>query len=477
MRLIHVILLVFCVVNLQAKRIYVSDQGNDANDGCDWSSAFESLSFALCQASDEDEIWISQGTYKPKFNSSCIIADSAQVATFYIEKSISIYGGLPIGATSLEEQDTDQIITTLTGGIPDLSDNSYNVMTIAGGKRVILSGLVIRDGYANGSTGSNNIFGGGLFVRSGDGDLSLDILKCTFTNNRSANSGGAMRLTTSLQGNLCVLIDQCIFDDNESESIAGAISVRPFTEPINMNVVNCVFNNNFADASGGAISISSAVNGIANVDFNHCTFVNNTADAFGGVLQASPASDGGPIAIRMFQSVSSGSTGFGTFFLVGSNASMEFFGCAIQEHISCAEIGIPGNFSCFGDMIYGLDPQFVDTLNNDFRLRLSSPLIDRGEETNYNNCEDEVIDIINDIAGAKRDAPYDYGAYEYRCIENLSLSGALSSGAYVVSNEISTDGIVGDSTVLDAGESIVLDFNFEVADQAVLEVQISGCDN
>lgn len=471
MRPLIIFIILMLTHQLQAERFYVSPEGNNENEGTAWETAFLTVDFALCKVLESDEIWVAQGLYRPKLDEDCLSGSSQEDATYYINKSVSIYGGFEIGASSIEEQNPQKFMTILSGGESDLSDNSRHVITIEGAQKVIIDGFTIRDGFASGTSGR----GGGIEALSSTVEMSLNISKCYFTNNKSTNNGGALFLGSTSSGMMCAVVDGCIFNDNETSASGGAIATRSTAKNVKLNVVNTIFSDNFADASAGVVSAGSNNSGEGFLDFIHCTFVNNRADLFGGVMRTVPASSGGPISVRLFQCVTAWNFSPNGPFQGSGSVSYEFYNCSIQEENSCAGLGSPSTFTCSGDMLFGLDPQFVDTLNNDFRLRASSPMINRGEVIPYENCAGDEIDVVNDISGDKRNEPYDYGAYEYVCIDNLSLGGELSSGTYFVSNEITSNGIVTDSTVLDAGQSIELDLNFEVEDDAVFEAQIGGC--
>ena len=56
-----------CTLSVMAQTTYHVNinSGDDANDGLNWSTAFENLQAAIELAEEGDEIWIAAGTYYP----------------------------------------------------------------------------------------------------------------------------------------------------------------------------------------------------------------------------------------------------------------------------------------------------------------------------------------------------------------------------------------------------------------------------
>ena len=143
-------------------RIYVDVNGPGYPDGESWLTAYRTLGDALLQSNTDPsihEIWIADGTYPV---TSALDRDTS----FVIFRPVKMYGGFAGGETSLAQRDIINHVTILTGATGDaaqINDNCYHVLYLyANADTVLLDGLHIRDGYADG--GGNNGSGGGLFI-------------------------------------------------------------------------------------------------------------------------------------------------------------------------------------------------------------------------------------------------------------------------------------------------------------------------
>ena len=76
----------------QAKTIYVDDSATGANDGSNWTNAYNYLQDALAVASSGDKIWVAQGKYKPDQGAGKTPGD--QTATFQLKNGVILKGGL-----------------------------------------------------------------------------------------------------------------------------------------------------------------------------------------------------------------------------------------------------------------------------------------------------------------------------------------------------------------------------------------------
>ncbi len=131
---------------------YVDLAATGVQDGSSWTNAYRSLEQALDLAShctDVDEIWIADGTYT-------LYPGVARTGSYTIRPGVRIYGGFQGNETSTSQRIAGAYPTLLSGdiGTPgSISDNTYHVVTIqAGTEEVLLDGLTIRDGNANGSS-------------------------------------------------------------------------------------------------------------------------------------------------------------------------------------------------------------------------------------------------------------------------------------------------------------------------------------
>jgi hypothetical protein len=317
----------FCLqMSAVPNKYYVDAFATGANNGANWSNAFNNLQSALVGSTAGDTLWIANGTYKPHASSVTI--------SFQINGLILI-GGFAGGESSISQRNVLNNPTILSGdlsgndvGFTNNSENSYHVIDIVeGGNTVTLDGLIITSGNANGAPGFDRL-GGGIALGDGTG-TTLQIKNCLFQNNYGAN-GGALWLYNTTSGNThTVTIENCLFKNN-NVSINGSAIYKAFG--INLTTTNCTFVSNTVNAlynyaSSGTLSIRNSIfqantgspilsSTSAAFTFDHCLFSDdpsaNTAinvftnnlinsDALlisNGELQASsPAIDAGDNAV------------------------------------------------------------------------------------------------------------------------------------------------------------------------------------
>ena len=123
---------------------------------------FNGLQSALSASLYGDEIWIAAGTYFPT-------AGTDRTISFNLKNGVAMYGGFAGTETSQSQRDFETNVTTLSGDIGimgDDSDNSYHVIvggdinfTVLEGGNISINnstrvdGFTITAGNANGGTG------------------------------------------------------------------------------------------------------------------------------------------------------------------------------------------------------------------------------------------------------------------------------------------------------------------------------------
>jgi len=133
-------------------------------DGADWATA-TTLEHALEIAVSGDQIWISNGTYVPSsyMDLGNVQRYGPQAKTYTVPAGAQLYGGMPLGSTSLTEQDIANYITILSGdhngndtqdnqdpADPSRTDNCWKTVTVTEpGDQVIFHGLSIHLNYRN----------------------------------------------------------------------------------------------------------------------------------------------------------------------------------------------------------------------------------------------------------------------------------------------------------------------------------------
>lgn len=220
--------------------IYVDADAPGANNGSSWGDAYTDLQVALGAATNGDQIWVAEGTYKPTSGTSRYIA-------FELKSGVALYGGFAGTETLLSQRDWQAHPTILSGDIGTTGvagDNSYNV--VRGNSTVstaMLDGFVVTGGYANGSPDTYDK-GGGLHVSNG----SPTIANVTFVDNYAMNHGGGMMV----QYTSTPLVVNCVFSGNSTAWNAGGLAVLWFGHP---TVVNSTFSGNIGHNGGGIVNL------------------------------------------------------------------------------------------------------------------------------------------------------------------------------------------------------------------------------
>lgn len=106
-------------------------------DGLAWGSAYDDLQDAFTQAAtlntdgdttnDVEAVWIAEGTYTP---SALLESGDARSASFSLLDDVTLYGGFVGTETTLDARDWSTHVTTLSGDLGTLDDNSDNAYTV-----------------------------------------------------------------------------------------------------------------------------------------------------------------------------------------------------------------------------------------------------------------------------------------------------------------------------------------------------------
>lgn len=282
-----------------------------------------------------------------------------------------------------------------------------------------IDGFTIRNGRRTGT----NAEGGGMRIKNS----SPTIRACVFENCESSSNGGAVSLEQS-----STLIAGCTFDGNKALSgYGGAVSISGGASP---RVLDSRFTNDRA-LSGGALLSS-----LTSSSIERCEFLANTAVQSGGAIYAEASmlivdqcclagnngKSGGAVATyrsawRLLNCTvvdNAATTTAGAFYFVTSSlpitaqvwrndlfrnntaptgtpihlqwATLDVASCNLQGGQSSITVGASGNVF-WGPGNLDLDPLFVDADgpdnnpltfgDNDYRLALSSPCVDSGDNT------------------------------------------------------------------------------------------------
>jgi LPXTG-site transpeptidase (sortase) family protein len=261
----------------QAAAILYAEVGGVTSGSCtSWATAC-TLKYAISNAAGGDQVWVAEGVYRGNIT---------------LWNSITLYGGLPEGATSLSQQNTTTHPTILSGDVngndntvnnvvqdwstvgSNTSDNAAHVINTH--TNATLDGFTVTAGYNGTDTG------GGLMAMGSAPTLRNMI----FQGNR-AEVGGAIYY---YENGGTALVDNVKFIGNGAEQ-AGAIYIRTTT----MTITNSLFQANDATAaiSTGAIHVGGAIGGQLNDNYgenNHpltvtgTQFISNSADDDAGAV-------------------------------------------------------------------------------------------------------------------------------------------------------------------------------------------------
>lgn len=248
--------------------LHVREDAVAGGDGSSWSQAFPALETAIAAAMPGDEIWVSQGTYKPT-------AGADRSATYHLPGGISLRGGFAGDETSPDQRnpESSEIPTILSGeiGDPELTtDNTFHLITaLDASAPILLEGFTITAAYDE-STDSN----GGAAIRGVN--TSLVLRDCLFVKNHCSQSGGAVYVWNST-----ATIENCLFTQNTCDSNGGSL----VSYASNLDISDCRFLSNYAK-DGGALYLGTGESVI-----QRCFFLSNTSRFNGGALVTSEANN------------------------------------------------------------------------------------------------------------------------------------------------------------------------------------------
>ncbi len=386
--------------------IYVdSANGNDANNGATWGTAFKTLSYALkaAQLCDfTDSILVTKGTYYPTGTQTGTNRDS----TFLISRGgLKIYGGYPTGGGVRNIATNPTIISGDINAAGNNADNSFHVMVITGlaaeADSVVVDGITVTAGNANGSfyfiygtTFTTQNLGAGMDVAANNGNTRMAFRNCSFLENTAWDYGGAMYNTGSAPS-----ITNCTFSGNSVVNHGGAM----YSTGSAPTITNCTFSGNTAGNGGAMYNTSSSLPTITS-----CTFSGNNAGSGGGM---SNYTSNATISNTIIYGNSSG---------IYNYNSTPVITYSLVQGISTGIGNINGN----------TDPLFVNpqpasaapTTAGDYRLLPCSPAINAGRNDSI------PAGITMDIAGNVRIqlGTVDIGAYE-AANNGADISASLAS--------------------------------------------------
>ncbi|MEQ8703753.1 MAG: gliding motility-associated C-terminal domain-containing protein [Phaeodactylibacter sp.] len=379
---------------------YVNVEATGSNDGSSWADAHQRLEDAIAEASPGDTLWIAEGTYTPTLGTD-------RSVSFQIQKPLALYGGFQGDEVSLQERDPASFVTLLSGdiGLPgDSLDNSYRVLTIENvNAPVTLDGLSIAHALNNAPT--NN-----LQEQSAGGILLVDAAVHAYNlqvSNNTARYGGGMAAWSGASW----LAADCTFSQNRAYAFSDRCGGAAYTvDPnVSMDWLNCGFAGNWA--SNTSVSGGGAVAGVQQATFTQCYFSQNRSE-FGPAVSGAKATfyqcafwghpSGQGVLFDGQYTVNNSIFWFSFSNEPSANATVTFNNCMLDVS-DC-----PPGAAC-NDCLYNKNPYFIDPLEEDFRVPLCAPSVDRGSTAAL------PPGLENDLGGLPRilDGTPDIGPYEF----------------------------------------------------------------
>ncbi|MCP4690960.1 MAG: hypothetical protein GY859_23105 [Desulfobacterales bacterium] len=243
--------------------VYVDADAAGENSGASWENAYTELQSALHVVASGQEIWISEGTYRPTARTE---HDDPRSAAFQMKNGVAIYGGFKGTEENRDQRNWVKNVAILSGDIGtegDDSDNSYHVFYHSG-----LDNTAILDGVTITKSNSDSEVGGGMYNDS----ASPTLANCIFSHN-SAISGGGMCNVGRYEDLSSPTLTNCTFFDNSAREGGGMSNLH--SSP---TLSNCAFSGNSADDYGGGMNNLFSSSPI----LTNCAFLGNSADDYGG---------------------------------------------------------------------------------------------------------------------------------------------------------------------------------------------------
>lgn len=264
--------------------------GNDANCGNAWSTAFKTLSAAMGLAANHtivDSILVAEGTYYPTGDQN----GTDRNTTFLIMRGkLKLFGGYPNGGGARDITAHPTVLSGDIGVMNDSLDNSYHVMVIvdipAADDSLVIDGFTITKGTANRGGpliyGTQNIYqgnGGGIYIHASNNGKKTVLRNLSITDCAAISTGGGLMLNYGGP-----YIQNCTFINNYAYIRGGAMANEYETSPY---FIDCRFINNIAGAFGGGVILRRTN---TRPEFVNCHFTGNKSlplsmgRTFGGAM-------------------------------------------------------------------------------------------------------------------------------------------------------------------------------------------------
>ncbi len=422
---------------IQGQIHYVNHAAVGLLNGSSWTNAYIDIQSAVNAASAGDSIFVAAGTYLP---SHPHLGDTGRHNTFYINKTIQIYGGFsgkPGTEGGFSEHNVVSNLTILSGdlGLPTVeSDNVFHVVYLDHvSDTTKIDGFTIAYGNAVGGVGLE-AYGAGIYNNGDGGRSNPTISDCIIRNNRAQEAGGGMTNQAENGGIASPVLINCSFisnlasgggglnnySDNGGEANplfinskfignsgptggGGAIQCIAHSSESSPKLIDCIITGNHSPTSAAMACIVTGT-GISQSEIINCAFSGNT----GGTIRVVDFGLG-TSTIKARNSI---------FYGNGGSQAPTTSGATIDAAFCVIPFGFPG------EGIVGLDPMFVsqppllDTSHilGDLHLLPGSPAFDAGINEALPLTITEDLDnlprFINSISGGA--GTVDIGPYEFQ---------------------------------------------------------------
>jgi len=454
--------------------VFVTLDGDDANDGSSWATAKRTVQAGINAAQTGDWVWVAAGIYTPT-------GDGDRAKSFAMKPGVTLFGGFAGTEDPTVFTPTDRDLnaneTILSGDLlgndngqvahdePTRQDNSFHV--VVGADDATLDGFTITGGNASGAASAAQL-GAGMYnngcspsvtgclfrdntaVLRGAGmyncNNSPTVVRCSFTGN-SAGDGGGM----DNDDHAVPRVVGCLFSRNSATSIVASGGGMRNGQYSDATVMACSFVGNTGIKGGGmynaensqatvthcvfhanrAVGSVAFGGGVVNrtkteVRFRYCTFVGNVAGGDRGSGGALAVIQAAKDSTSVVNSIFWGNTApYGSQLYRSTEASVAVSYCNIQG-------------GCSGTGNIDADPQFASPWGN-YRLRPGSPCIDAGTNTVGLPIGTRDFDGAPRIVDGDGDgtAIADMGAYEYAGLP--TVVGAVSRKSHGAAGEFDLD--------------------------------------
>lgn len=233
--------------------IFVSAAASGLNDGSSWANAYVNLQDAIFNATTNDTIWVSQGTYYP--DQGVGYTNNNRSHSFVLKNNLTILGGFNGSETTVAQRNWALNTCILSGDIDQSNDSLNNTYTVVVCQSInntsVLDGFSIKDGnnYTNYKTG-------GIYCNAATPILKNLIVSNNYSSGSSgsslAESGGGIYLT----GGSNARIENVVIRNNNSKtncswtstSLSSRASGGIWIRSSSPRLINVVVENNFANA-------------------------------------------------------------------------------------------------------------------------------------------------------------------------------------------------------------------------------------